>query len=112
MREMSHPRAIANPAAQERLERKITDLGLQYALVTPYTAFVAVSEQVYADPRAAHDVQVATPRPAGMQPLPASPANHGAPEVSEWLAMIMVSAALVLLMLGVSRRRVRESTSA
>jgi Ca-activated chloride channel family protein len=112
MREMSHPRAIASPPAQERLERGITDLGLQYALVTPYTAFVAVSEHVYADPRKAHDVQVSTPRPAGMQPLPASPANHGTPEVSEWIALIMVSAAIVLLMLGVSRRRVRESTSA
>jgi Ca-activated chloride channel family protein len=47
LRRMSTPENSSNGPALDALQRQITDLGLQFSLVTRWTSFVAVSEQVY-----------------------------------------------------------------
>lgn len=90
----------------ETLRNEVTDLGLQFSLVTRWTAFVAVSEQIYnAAPQDAVDAAVPLPPVAGVTPRAyGSSANSfvgaAGPEASVWGGMLAL-----LLAAGLLRRR-------
>jgi Ca-activated chloride channel family protein len=55
--------------SQNELEARVTELGLEFALVTEWTSFVAVSRRVVnANPGAAVDADVPLPMPEGVGP--------------------------------------------
>ena len=72
------------------LQAGITRLGLDYDLVTRWTAFVAVSEKRYNDVDTAQDADVALPKVAGVTNA-AYPAfrGSGAPEPAVWLGLLV-----------------------
>ncbi|MEW6166105.1 MAG: hypothetical protein AB1651_00150 [Pseudomonadota bacterium] len=92
--------------AFDTLKRQVTELGLQFALVTKWTSFVAVSEQIYnATPEAAVAAHVPLPPVAGVTPRAygsSAPAFVGAagPEASVWAGMLAL-----LLMAALAWRR-------
>jgi Ca-activated chloride channel family protein len=54
---------------EQQIEERVTELGLDFALVTDWTSFVAVSRRIAnADPSAARDADVPLPMPAGVGP--------------------------------------------
>lgn len=67
-------RAYTGPAqlrtlTESQIEELVTELGLQYALVTDWTSFVAVSQRIVNDnPGEARDADVPLPMPAGVGP--------------------------------------------
>lgn len=87
----------------ESLKQQVTGLGLQFALVTKWTSFVAVSEQVYnAAPETAAEAQVPLPPVAGVSPRAYgsnAPAFVGAagPEASTWAGLLVMLAMLAWL---------------
>ncbi|MEM7499099.1 MAG: VWA domain-containing protein [Pseudomonadota bacterium] len=67
MREVN--RLPATDPRQASLKERVTDLGLEHALTTRWTAFVAVSEKVVNErPEQAVDGQVPLPMPEGVPP--------------------------------------------
>ncbi|MGH8482635.1 MAG: VWA domain-containing protein, partial [Nevskiaceae bacterium] len=91
MYDLSHPQrgdALSFEAARAR----VTDLGLRFALVTKWTAFVAVSEQVYnADAASTPTRPVPLPMVKGTQPSaypnPAPFTGAAGPEPAAWLGL-------------------------
>ncbi|MBK8510465.1 MAG: VWA domain-containing protein [Candidatus Competibacteraceae bacterium] len=72
----------AETADKDALKQRITDLGLNFALVTPWTAFVAVSEKIYnPDPAKTPTLPVATPQVKGVseKPMAKPPRRSPAP---------------------------------
>lgn len=89
---------------KEALKQQITDLGLNFSLVTPWTAFVAVSEKIY-NPNAANTptLPVAVPQvkgvseraygePAATVPVTGTVAftGHGGPEPETWFGLMLM----------------------
>ncbi len=76
------------------IEDEVTDLGLNYDLVTQWTSFVAVSERVINREATARDANVALHQPAGVPKTAYNPNMFGgssAPEPSFWVMMILVA---------------------
>lgn len=73
---------------------RITDLGLQYSLLTPYTSFIAV-DQVVRNPEAAASsatVDQPSPLPEGVGPMAVGGATvPSTPEPAAWLALLVVA---------------------
>lgn len=90
------------PSAVE-LQQHITELGLQFALATRWTSFVAVSEQVYnTAPETTAEAAVPLPPVAGVTPRAygsTQPAFVGVagPEASTWAALLVVLTILALV---------------
>ncbi|WP_394236092.1 VIT and vWA domain-containing protein [Pseudomonas anguilliseptica] len=89
---------VASLTDQETLEgdyvhsQAILDLGLKYSLLTPYTSFIAVDEQVRnPDPAAAASVKQALPLPQGVSNQAIGALVSSTPEPSTWL-MLLVAA--------------------
>ncbi|MCB1684736.1 MAG: VWA domain-containing protein, partial [Pseudomonadales bacterium] len=76
-----------------QLQAAVTDLGLTYGIATNWTAFVAVSRNVYnPDPAASADADVALPKVAGVSALAYTPpalSGGGAPEPGALLALLV-----------------------
>ncbi|MBL8259298.1 MAG: VWA domain-containing protein [Candidatus Competibacteraceae bacterium] len=93
-------------ANKDALKQRITELGLNFALVTPWTAFVAVSEKIYnPNPTDTPTLPVATPQVKGVSEKaygePAAPitgggafTGHGGPEPETWLGLALMAALL------------------
>jgi Ca-activated chloride channel family protein len=105
MRELATDNAIDGGAVKER----VTKLGLDFSLVTRWTAFVAVSEQVYnPEPGDTETLPVPLNKVKGVSPLAYGPSDasastpafvgHGTPEPSAWAAMFVVAALLGLVL--------------
>ncbi|WP_339409513.1 VIT and vWA domain-containing protein [Pseudomonas sp. EA_35y_Pfl2_R5] len=89
---------VASLTDQETLEgdyahsQAILDLGLKYSLLTPYTSFIAVDEQVRNPaPAAAVSVKQALPLPQGVSNQAIGALVSSTPEPSTWL-MLLVAA--------------------
>jgi Ca-activated chloride channel homolog len=89
---------VASLTDQEALEgdyahsQAILDLGLKYSLLTAYTSFIAVDEQVRnPDPAAAASVKQALPLPQGVSNQAIGALVSSTPEPSLWL-MLLVAA--------------------
>jgi Ca-activated chloride channel family protein len=101
-------RRVATLVDQEALEggyehsQAILDLGLKYGLLTPYTSFVAVDEEVRnPQPGAAAKVQQPLPLPQGVSNGAIGALVPSTPEPAAW-AMLLIAA---LGMFWASRRR-------
>lgn len=98
----------------DALKQQVTDLGLQFSLVTKWTSFVAVSEQIVnANPESTADARVPLPPVAGVFPRAdgsSAPAFVGAagPEASTWAGLLVVLAMLG----GLWRRHASAGTRA
>ncbi len=72
------PTDDAAETVRDRLQAEVTQLGLDYSLVTRWTSFVAVSERIVnADPAGTATRQVPLPRVAGVGPTAYGPAGAG-----------------------------------
>ncbi|XAH23669.1 VIT and VWA domain-containing protein [Xylophilus sp. GW821-FHT01B05] len=100
---------IASLSDQEALEggdawrQRITDLGLQYQLLTQYTSFIAVDQVVRNAANNSTSVDQPSPMPQGVSDLAVGAEVPGTPEPEVWGAM-----ALVVSMLYMLRRRARR----
>jgi Ca-activated chloride channel family protein len=83
--------------------RDITNLGLQYSLLTPYTSFIAVSEIVRTTPGSGTDVAQPLPLPAGVSASAVGEPVQTAAEPSLWL-LVVLAAGLGAIALRFSRR--------
>jgi Ca-activated chloride channel family protein len=106
--------AGADASNNDMLKQRITDLGLKFALVTPWTAFVAVSEKIYnANPQATPTLPVAVAQVKGTTENaygePAAPivqgqhvvfTGHGGPEPDVWFGLVLMA----LLLAGFLRK--------
>lgn len=101
MRDYTSPAELRTLQLSEReLEERVTQLGLDFALVTDWTSFVAVSRRVVnADPGAAANADVPLPMPAGVGPgaygemmTPAAFGGSSAPEPSFYALMALLFA--------------------
>ena len=90
MHELTTPAALRKPGREDNiLINEITALGLQHALVTNWTSFVAVSRQVVNPDRLPGlDQDVALPQVAGVPRTAygSSMTGYAAPEPSVWLS--------------------------
>jgi Ca-activated chloride channel family protein len=89
---LATPHGMADPPAFSAIQQRVTDLGLAFSLVTKWTAFVAVSEQVYnADAAGTPARPVPLPMVKGTQPsaYPNQAPFTGAagPEPATWLGL-------------------------
>lgn len=79
-----------------RQKAAITELGLKYGLLTTYTSFVAVDEQVRnPSPQAVPVVDQPSPLPQGVSPLAIGAEVPSTPEPAAWLALLIVLAIVV-----------------
>jgi len=94
-----------NEDSDDTIVERVTQLGLDYSLVTRWTSFVAVSEQVVnPDPDLAVDTSVPTAKVAGVgqEAYPGAvvtTAPHGgyaAPEPATWLGLALLALMLML----------------
>ncbi|MDB5825870.1 MAG: trypsin [Variovorax sp.] len=106
---------IASLSDQETLEggdtfkQRITDLGLQYSLLTQYTSFIAVDKVVRnAAPQNTVGVNQPVPLPKGVSELAVGGATLGAEVPSTPEPETMGAIAVVLSMLAMLRRRARR----
>jgi len=88
------------PAPADRAA--LVALGSHYNLLTRYTSFIAVLEQVRNPGAAATAVDQPLPLPAGVSELAVAEGIQGAPEPELWL--LVVGAVLALLALGIATR--------
>jgi Ca-activated chloride channel homolog len=102
---------VASLTDQETLEgdyvysQAILDLGLKYSLLTPYTSFIAVDEQVRnPDPAAAASVKQALPLPQGVSNQAIGALVSSTPEPSTWLMLLVA----VLGMGWLARQHARQ----
>jgi Ca-activated chloride channel homolog len=108
---------IASLSDQESLEggdahrERITELGLQYNLLTQYTSFLAVDKVVRnAAPQDAASVNQPSPLPEGVSNLAIGAEVPGTPEPATWgAALVMLS---VLVLLARRQRRCRLNSQA
>lgn len=105
---------IASLSDQEALEggdaqrRRITELGLQYNLLTQYTSFLAVDKVVRnTQPGETPSVNQPSPMPEGVSNLALGAEVPGTPEPAVWGGMAMVLSVLAML-----ARRQRRHKSA
>jgi Ca-activated chloride channel family protein len=104
MRDYTTPVELRTARASEsELQEQVTRLGLEFALVTDWTSFVAVSRQVVnANPGSAQDADVPLPMPAGVGPQAygemATFGGSSAPEPG-FYALIALLALMALLTL-------------
>jgi len=108
MRDYTSPAELRTLQLDEaQLQDRVTQIGLNYALVTDWTSFVAVSRRVVnTDPSSAHNVDVPLPMPAGAGPEAygeMSPAGFGGSSTPEpgFYALM----ALLLVLAGFAWRR-------
>jgi Ca-activated chloride channel homolog len=102
---------VASLTDQETLEgdyahsQAILDLGLKYSLLTAYTSFIAVDEQVRnPDPAAAASVKQALPLPQGVSNQAIGALVSSTPEPSLWLMLLVA----VLGMGWLARQHARQ----
>ncbi|WP_411881486.1 VIT and vWA domain-containing protein [Polaromonas sp. YR568] len=95
---------IAGLSDQESLEggdahrQRITELGLQYNLLTQYTSFLAVDQVVRnTQPQDAAAVNQPSPLPQGVSDLAIGAEVPGTPEPATWGAVIVLLSVLALL---------------
>jgi Ca-activated chloride channel family protein len=92
------------------IKQQVTTLGLEFALVTQWTSFVAVSERVYnASPgeTGTRDVPLSMVKGVTAQAYPSAPAAFGgyaAPEPGVWASLALLSALLGLFAYSHVRR--------
>jgi Ca-activated chloride channel family protein len=84
--------------------REITELGLKYNLLTRYTSFIAVREEVRNPDGSAKDVKQPLPLPLGVSDLAVGAGTEEGSE-PELVWLIVASLALALSMTIRSRRR-------
>ena len=91
------------------LKQRVIDLGLDFSLVTPWTAFVAVSEQVYNPaPQTAETLPVPLPQVAGVSRHAYGKFSSGAtPEPETWLGLLLLSTLAAGRLLARRRRPVQ-----
>jgi len=101
---------IAGLSDQESLEggdalrERITQLGLQYNLLTQYTSFLAVDQVVRnTQPQDAGTVNQPSPMPQGVSNLAIGAEVPGTPEPATWGAVIVLLSVLALLARGHQR---------
>lgn len=106
---------IASLSDQETLEggdafkQRITDLGLQYSLLTQYTSFIAVDKVVRnVAPQNTVGVNQPVPLPKGVSELAVGGATLGAEVPSTPEPEVLGAIAVVLSMLAMLRRRARR----
>jgi Ca-activated chloride channel family protein len=87
--------------------REVTNLGLSYSLLTRYTSFIAVVEQVRARPGSSVDVAQPLPLPAGVEDSAVGDYTSGA-EPELWL-LVALGAVIVAVMYVRRRRRSQAS---
>ncbi len=107
---------IASLSDQETLEggdafkQRITDLGLQYSLLTQYTSFIAVDKVVRnVAPADATTVNQPVPLPKGVSERALASPSLGAEVPSTPEPEVLGAMAVVLSMLAMLRRRARRS---
>lgn len=95
---------IAGLSDQEALEggdaqrARITELGLQYKLLTQYTSFLAVDKVVRnTQPLDAPSVNQPSPMPQGVSNLAIGAEVPGTPEPATWAGMVMMLSVLAML---------------
>lgn len=105
---------IASLSDQEALEggdvyrQRITELGLQYNLLTQYTSFLAVDKVVRnTQPQDTPSVNQPSPLPQGVSNLAIGAEVPGTPEPATWGAVIVLLSVLALL--ARRERRLRRS---
>ena len=98
MQQLSVPRELRlAERSDDELKQQVTQLGLKHSLLTRWTAFVAVSEQIYnAAPELTGETAIIDAKVAGVSrtayPL-GSPTAHGgyaAPEPGTWLGVALL----------------------
>ena len=105
---------IAGLSDQEALEggdsqrARITELGLQYNLLTQYTSFLAVDKVVRnTQPLDAPSVNQPAPMPQGVSNLAIGAEVPGTPEPATWAGMVMMLSVLAML----ARRQRRHNAA-
>jgi len=108
---------IASLSDQESLEggdafsKRITELGLQYSLLTPYTSFIAVDQVVRnVAPQNSPSVNHPSPLPQGVSNLAVGAEVPSTPEPATWGAVIVVLSVLAM-MARRSRRAGRQNVN-
>lgn len=103
MRDHASPVALRTVRVSEReLQERVTQLGLEFALVTDWTSFVAVSQRIVnSDPSSARDAEVPLPMPAGVGPgafgdLGAVFGGSSAPEPGLYALIVLLAASLLI----------------
>lgn len=84
--------------------KEITSLGLNYNLLTQYTSFIAVREEVRNPDGSAKDVKQPSPLPLGVSDLAVGDGTEAGSE-PELIWLTLVSLVLGLIMIGRTRRR-------
>jgi len=95
--------------SEERV-KEITALGLKYNLLTQYTSFIAVREQVVNPLGPAQDVNQPLPLPLGVSDLAVSDGTEAGsePEIV-WLLIASFVLALIMMIRSPGRRSVRQA---
>jgi Ca-activated chloride channel family protein len=88
------------------IKKEVTELGLNYSLLTPYTSFIAVLEEVRNHQGAADSVDQPLPLPAGVSEL----AVGGYSSVPEpGMTALLASFGMAMLGIGLYRRGMRRA---
>lgn len=96
----------------DELKKRITDLGLQYSLLTQYTSFLAVDRVVRnPQPADATPVNQPSPMPQGVSNLAVGAEVPGTPEPATWGAVLVMLSMLWLLARRVRRTDARRFTA-
>jgi len=109
---------IAALSDQEALEggdaqkKRITDIGLQYNLLTQYTSFLAVDRVVRnTQPADTPSVNQPSPMPQGVSNLAIGAEVPGTPEPETWGAMLLTLSLLAMLARRARRRKPHHFTA-
>lgn len=85
--------------------KEITSLGLKYSLLTKYTSFIAVREEVRNTGGSAKDVDQPLPLPLGVSDLAVGDTESGSEPEFVWLVTASFLIALIMILRGRRRRR-------
>jgi len=86
--------------------REIIALGLKYSLLTPYTSFIAVREEVRNPLGSAKDVNQPLPLPLGVSDMAVGGGTESGSEPElVWLVTVSLLIALIMVFRGRRRRR-------